>query len=859
MKLLPFEGMTDPGSERDGHREIEAAALAGGAILLAGGAMLWAWNRGRPRWSDAPGRPGADPRWAPSDKSGVGTAPSPNTSSTSLVWFTLAHGVLTEVFYPRLHQPCIRDLVLAVTGPGSFVSDERHDAEHEVEVVDGGSLLYRLTNTCREGRYRIEKITIAHPRQDAVIQRVEFTPLKGRLEDYRVHAMLNPHMGLRRGLGSTGWVGSYKGQTTLLARRGDTAMALDSSAPWGACSAGFVGVSDGWRDLRRYGRLRRTYERAPDGNVMLTGEIDLVACGGRFTLALGFGRDPCEAAYRAREGVTADFDRLEAIYRAGWADWQRGLLPLEEVESDPRGLYRTSAAVLRAHEGKSIPGAIIASLSIPWGEARGDANIGRGGYHLVWPRDLAEIAGGLAAAGARDDARRVVGYLRGTQEPDGHWPQNMWVSGEPYWSSIQMDETALPVLLFDLLDREGLLDPDDRSRSWPTIRRAMQYILENGPASQEDRWEDERGFTPFTLSAMIAALLVGAEAADRNGEPRAAAYLRETADAWNDAIEEWTYVEGTELAVRLGIEGYYLRIAPGDDRGQPLKYRGHLQDWYRSDLARLAPPAEIVSCDALAYVRFGLRRRMTVGSSIPCAAIDAVLKVETPYGPCWHRYNRDGYGEKADGSPFDNKRGLGRAWPLLTGERAHYELAAGRRNEAARLLRAIEGFSSGGGMIPEQVWDDRDIPGRGLYLGRPTGSAMPLAWAHAEYIKLRRSLRDGRVFDMPPQTVGRYLVNRVTSPRRIWRIDHQRRSIPAGKLLRIELTEPAVIRWSASGGPADREVSTADTGLGIHHADLPTAELTAGSVIQFTLSRPGEGWLSRKTIWSFRPWTVDVQ
>ena len=149
--------------------------------------------------------------------------------------------------------------------------------------------------------------------------------------------------------------------------------------------------------------------------------------------------------------------------------------------------------------------------------------------------------------------------------------------------------------------------------------------------------------------------------------------------------------------------------------------------------------------------------------------IDEVLKVETPGGPVWRRYNGDGYGEKNDGSPFDGKLGIGRAWPLLTGERAHYELSAGRREEAVRLLLAVESFACDSGMIPEQVWDTADIPGRGLFLGRPAGSAMPLAWAHAEYIKLRRSLAEGRVFDTPPQTTQRYLVENVTSPFVIWR------------------------------------------------------------------------------------------
>jgi glucoamylase len=238
--------------------------------------------------------------------------------------------------------------------------------------------------------------------------------------------------------------------------------------------------------------------------------------------------------------------------------------------------------------------------------------------------------------------------------------------------------------------------------------------------------------------------------------------------------------------------------------------------------------------------------------------IDAITKVDTPFGPAWHRYNHDGYGEKSDGSPFDGEHGYGRAWPLLTGERAHFELAAGRRDEAVRLLRAIEQFAGDGGLIPEQVWDTYDIPAHDLDFGRPSGSAMPLAWAHAEYIKLRRSLRDGLVFDLPPLTVVRYLLNKVESPRVLWRPDHRRRAMPVGKVLRIELPEPAVIRWDTGGRWGVREVPTRDSGLGVHYADLPTAGLAPGDSVRFTIARTGVARL-RGAIDEIRPSIVRVE
>src|SRR5512142_362079 len=205
--------------------------------------------------------------------------------------------------------------------------------------------------------------------------------------------------------------------------------------------------------------------------------------------------------------------------------------------------------------------------------------------------------------------------------------------------------------------------------------------------------------------------------------------------------------------------------------------------------------SHLVSPDALALVRFGLRTADDPRMLDTVKVIDALLKVETPQGPIWHRYNGDGYGEHADGEPFDGT-GIGRVWPLLTGERAHFELAAGQSGEARRLQTALESFAGAEGLLPEQIWDGPDMPDRELFFGRPSGSAMPLVWAHAEYVKLLRSLHDGRVFDMPPQTVQRYLVEQTESPCVVWRFNHKIRSLPAGKILRVETLAPAVIHWS---------------------------------------------------------------
>jgi glucoamylase len=293
-------------------------------------------------------------------------------------------------------------------------------------------------------------------------------------------------------------------------------------------------------------------------------------------------------------------------------------------------------------------------------------------------------------------------------------------------------------------------------------------------------------------------------------------------------------VTGTELARKVGVEGYYVRIAPAEVADAASPAGGFVPIKNRPPGEGSAPTAHIVSPDALALVRFGLRGAEDPRILDTIKIIDATLKTETATGPVWHRYNLDGYGEHADGSHFDGT-GNGRGWPLLAGERAHYELAKGNLAEAERLLHVMAAQTSPGGLLPEQVWDAGDIPSRELFNGHPSGSAMPLVWAHAEYVKLLRSLKDGRVFDMPPQTVQRYQVESVTSPFAIWRYNHKCRRIPRGKQLRIEVLAPALIRWSADDWQTAQDTRTTDSKLGIHFTDLPTDRLPAGSAVEFTI------------------------
>jgi glucoamylase len=757
----------------------------------------------------APGWPGIPARWTSSAKSGVGTA----VARDSHVWFTLSHGIVNEVYYPRIDQACTRDLGFIVTDGRTLFSEEKRDARSETTQVSPGVPAYQIRNTALDGRYRVEKEVLTDPRRDVVLQRVRFVPLEGTISDFRLFVLLAPHLA-NRGSGNTAWVGEYKGTPMMLAERENTALALACSAPWLARSVGFVGSSDGWRELHANKRLSRTYERAENGNVAVTGEVDLRASNGQFVLALGFAPSAMEAGQHALVSLMEDFDAIKAEYVGGWESWHRSIQGGTPAKDEPRPLHHLSAAVLRTHESKRMEGGVIASLSIPWGSSKGDDDLG--GYHLIWPRDLVEAATGFLAVGARHEARRVLRYLQVTQEADGHWTQNMWLDGTPYWRGIQMDETALPILLVDLAAREGALDHRERHACWPMVRRAAAFLVVNGPVSPQDRWEEDPGYSPFTLAAETAALLAAADLADAAADAVAAKYLRETADTWNACVERWLYVTGTDLARRQGVDGYYVRIGTPDRADAASPRDGFVPIKNRPPDQSSARATSLVSLDALAFVRFGLRPPDDPRIVSTLKVIDATLKVDTPLGAAWHRYEGDGYGEHADGRPF----------------------AAGRKGVADELAQVLERFAGESGLLPEQIWDTADVPERDLFAGLASGSARPLVWAHAEYLKLCRSLRDGEVFDRPPQTVRRYLVDKVTSFRIIWRFNSKVRALPSGTTLRVETLAAAVVHWSVDGWRTVHDSATRDTTLGVHLVDLPTAGLPNGAWVDLTFYWP---------------------
>ncbi|MFL6540420.1 MAG: glycoside hydrolase family 15 protein [Chthoniobacterales bacterium] len=766
------------------------------------------------------GAPGFEARWTHSTKEGIGT--SYHTSCR--LWFTLSHGIINEIYYPHVDQPCTRDFQFLITDGETFCHEERRDLDHAIEYPERGALLYRIINSDRAGRYRVIKEICTDPHSSVLLThtRIEITDetLRRKL---RVFALLAPHL-IRGGMHNNAALTSVGGRNLVRAWRDNIHLVMGCEPDFTRRSVGYVGASDGWQDLQNFA-LDWEFSEALDGNVALTAEVDL-SSGFEFVIGVSMGRSKQSSATKLLQSLGTPFPQQREAFVRQW-DRSLGGVDLTEETRDGGKLFWLSRSVLLAHEDKTFVGALVASMSIPWGEVKGDDELG--GYHLVWSRDIVQSALGLLASGRKGTARRALIWLACLQESSGRLPQNSWISGEPYWMGLQLDEVAAPVLLAHRLHE---LDALDLFHPWVLATRAARFLILNGPVTKQERWEENAGYSPGTLASIVAALACVADLA-RNRDDSSAQFLLEYADWLSARIDGWTTTTRGELVP--GIARHYIRITPSD----PFDPRETADpDYGMVQIANgggLHPARNVVSGDFLQLVRLGLRDPNDPLIRDSIAVIDAVLKSDLPQGPCWRRYNHDGYGQKADGSAFDGA-GEGGCWPLLTGERGHYELAAGR--DPLPFIEAMERFANAGGMLPEQVSFGLT---NGFPAGAPTGSAMPLCWAHAEYLSLVRSRAEGAPFDRVRPAYDRYVVQRRRdTPLEIWTLAHRLTSVRRGKTLRIITSDPAEIQWRLRSDAPTQTTATTSTPLGLWFADLPTAELDRGDAIEFSIGAGSE-------------------
>ncbi len=704
--------------------------------------FLWLDQQG-----EAFGSPGLEPRWTSSLKDAVGTA----YSASSKVWFTCSHGVLNEIYYPTIDRAQVRDMEFLVTDGETFFHEEKRDLQSTFEYIDAEALGVRYVNRDPGGRYTLTKEIIADPHRPVVLMSVRIEGHAELLPRLKVYALLAPHLD-DGGANNTARAVDVAGHKALLAWNGPWSLAMGASRGFKRVSCGFAGTSDGWRDLKENFLMDWEFGSATNGNVAVMGELNLAkAADGalEFTVAIGFGDGKHPALQGMATALTSPFARHRARFIEQWG---RAANPewLAARSGDGGKLMRTSHNVLLAHEDKTYSGAFVASASIPWGQVKGDDDLG--GYHLVWTRDMVQTAGALLACGRVETARRALVYLACTQQTDGGFAQNFWIDGTPYWKGLQLDEVAYPLILaWRLWKADGLAEMD----IFPFVERAAGFLVQHSPITNQERWEENAGYSPSTLTVVISGLICAAEMARAHDATELAGFLEDFADWIEEHLEEWTVT--SEGVLHPDIKRHYMRIRP------PEKGAVYSSEACGGEMLRIAnrPPGtrdvfearEIIDAGFLELVRYGVRPANDPLIVDSLKVVDAVLKRELPQGSAWMRYNWDGYGETADGAPFQGW-GQGRPWPLLTGERAHYELAAGNGYEA--LIRTYEAFATPGQMMPEQVWDEADRPDLEFKRGKPTGSACPLVWAHAEYLKLLRSALDGKVFDRVDPVYERY-------------------------------------------------------------------------------------------------------
>ena len=727
-----------------------AARVATATVVtaLVAAAFAPAGAAGRPsasaREATAPGGPGGTTVWPEADKSGFGTA----RARRSNVWFTLQRGRVSEVFYPDLSTPSVRNLELVVTDGRTFTDRASSDTRHRTVRTDPRSLAFTEVDTARSGRYRIVQRFLTDPRRDAVLVRVRLQSLDGR--PYRLYVVDDPALGNDGSDDSAHTVGH-----ALVATDGRLASALVSRPRLGATSNGYLGSSDGWTDLRRDHRLDHRYHRAGPGNVVQVGRVPgITGLSGhrRATLSLGMGGSGSEARRTATAAVRTPFARTAQRYDDGWHRYLDSLRPVPASASSGRRAYLAATLVLAAAEDKQHPGAFVASPSAPWAWGDDDPDLASpsGAYHLVWSRDAYEFGTALWADGDRAAARRIVDWLfRHQQKPDGSFPQNSDVRGTPVWTNLQLDEVALPIVLAHLVGRDG-------PSTYAHVKRAADFLAGfadpttglAAPFSPQDRWENQSGYSPNTIAAEISGLVCAADLARRNGDPASARRWLALADHWRGKVKDWTVTTNGPLSDRP----YFLRLTKDGDPDAGTTYS--VGDGGPSVIDQ----RRVVDASFLDLVRYGIEAPddPDVLSTLP--VVDRALEVRTPNGPFWHRYPFDGYGERRDGGEWgitdpDTFSTLGRGWPLLTGERGEYAVAAGR--SGTRYLRAMAAATGPGDLLAEQVWDGRAPRSRPV--GEGTRSATPLTWSEAGLVRLAWTMQRGTPVDRQAVVADRYL------------------------------------------------------------------------------------------------------
>jgi glucoamylase len=787
-------------------RRYRLTALAAGAAVLAAGLLVTApADAGTARAAQAsvaPGGPGASSYFDLARKDCVGTA----AGTRSKVWYTVAGGVLSDVYEPTIDNTNVSTLQYVVTDGATFTDLQTRDMTYTV-AADPSGMACTVTSTDAKHGFRLVTTYITDPASDTVLMHTTLESVPGsstNLAGLHLYARLDAHVNGNGG-GGTQNAGANSGvvdtsnheqipvvfSTNTVTNAVNrtyavpTYMALAPSSPSPAASVGYAGTaSDGLTQLDATHTLT-PYSSAPDGHVVATEELAL-GRGNQVTLALGFGRTQAQATSTADSSLSHPFGQVALEYLAGWAAYDVGLRPppahVTGLSGDQvRDHYYLSANVLKASEDKTYPGAIVASLASPWGQsvpAGADASGTTlpsyfGSYREVFARDLYEAFTGLLADGDIATARAATLFLFDRQQlADGSMPRNSLLNGQaaPDTGGTQLDETSYPILMALLSGLGG-----DASLYKNHIRPAADFLVANGPSFGVERWEEQTGYSPSTIAAEIAGLTAAAVIAKTNGDTARAQLYQATADDFQRMIKTWTVTTTGPDA-----SAYFIRLSKTGDPNAAISY----------SLGNGGPTLDqrtVIDGGFQELVRLGELPVSDPDIQASLAVLDKQISVVTPSGTGYYRYGNsaadgsaDGYGDcyqpsqtscTTPGAPWPpTDTGTGHLWPVLSGERAESDLAEGQAGSAADLLKAMINFSSGVGLVPEQAWEDPDLAASpygsdpatasiGFTDGKAAGSASPLSWAQAQELRLIVSLGAGRDVDTPAVTTARYVTN----------------------------------------------------------------------------------------------------
>jgi glucoamylase len=712
----------------------------------------------------APGGPGGKADWLPANKSGFGTS----HSTSSKVWFTLEGGRLSEVYYPRLDTPSVRNLDFMITDGQSFAARAQDASSSTTRLVgpDQGrrdnkgkpnSLTYQIINTDTAKRWRLTTSFVTDPSRPTLLIDVEFTSLDGR--PYQVYAVYQPQLdnpAVEAPLNESGLTEASALLSSDAQRQ--VASALVASPAFTETSNGYLGTSDGGADLSQHFHLTTHYSSSPQGTVVQTGRLPLTGlAGGRHvTLALGFASAESAALDTAKASLEVSFDRVSNQYAGGWDRYLRSLRnpPVSLETKDQRKLYAVSAMVLAASEDKTYRGAFVASPTMPWAFGAGLINPS-GVYHAVWSRDIYEIVTALIVEGDVAGAGRALDFLFNVQQkPDGSFPQNSKVDGTPVCDGLQLDEVADPIILAYQLGRKDTTTW--RQHVKPAADFLVNFVSSDGyraPYTPQDRWEEQCGYSPSTIASEIAGLVCAADIAQANGDAASAKLYLVTADSWRSQLEKWT---ATQNGPWRPVP-YYVRLTKDGNANTGTAYS--LCNGGPGSMDQRA----VADAGFLELIRLGIKPPSDQVIVNSLQVVDAQVGVTTPNGIFWHRYNSDGYGETSTGAPWslvapDTLTTHGRLWPIFAGERGEYDLAADHVFDAKTHLLAIWRTANEGYLLPEQVWDNQPPSNQeGFAAGTGTASATPLAWAHAQFVRLAFDIAASRLIEQPAIVARRYL------------------------------------------------------------------------------------------------------